>query len=393
MPGRLECISLHSVKGGVGKTTLAVLAALRLARRGRPTWLVDLDLLGTSLADALPLEAPLHPERPLDLTRAPVDYLSAGASQREAFRRAHGIGANVPYLDDFILHANPSWDPERDARPEAIGWRLAGGPESLRVLPAQATPASAGLILPLLRDDGHSGFLESRLEWLLSYLVPDEGAATVVLDAPSGMHGLSRAVLSMALRLSGTPRQELSADGGMPARLADASVAWRTLLVTSGDIQDLRATDRWIDLIEDRDRAVVELVMCRLGRAAASAIDLANASIAALGRCARVHAIPEDPRLRIFAGEPLAAAEAMVASIVDAPATRDQDARPSPLTAEEREELRALKARMDRCSLGDRPTSPSAKSLRRLLDLEARARAAPSVAPAIAAKPAAPAGP
>src|SRR5262245_46570481 len=45
-------VTLHafsSIKGGVGKSTLAVVAANLLARRGRRCLVVDVDLIGTSL--------------------------------------------------------------------------------------------------------------------------------------------------------------------------------------------------------------------------------------------------------------------------------------------------------------------------------------------------------
>ncbi len=40
----------------------------------------------------------------------------------------------------------------------------------------------------------------------------------------------------------------------------------------------------------------------------------------------------------------------------------------------EQEELEALQKEMQLCSLGDRPPSPSVRMLRRLMELEAKAR-------------------
>ncbi|HSP81445.1 MAG TPA: P-loop NTPase, partial [Myxococcaceae bacterium] len=81
MSGSLRCYSFHSVKGGVGKSTLSVLTALGLAQRGgRPVTLIDMDLTGTSLADVLPLEAPAWDsvalEEKLPLLRPPTGFLS-----------------------------------------------------------------------------------------------------------------------------------------------------------------------------------------------------------------------------------------------------------------------------------------------------------------------------
>jgi hypothetical protein len=44
------------------------------------------------------------------------------------------------------------------------------------------------------------------------------------------------------------------------------------------------------------------------------------------------------------------------------------------LTQEEREELNRLRERDSLCSLGDRPTSPPVADIRRLMELEDKAR-------------------
>ena len=54
----MRSVTLHvfaSVKGGVGKSTLAVQCARLCAAAGRPTVLFDFYFTGTSLADGLPL--------------------------------------------------------------------------------------------------------------------------------------------------------------------------------------------------------------------------------------------------------------------------------------------------------------------------------------------------
>src|SRR5437868_4597375 len=92
---RLMGTSIHSVKGGIGKSTLAVYIALRQAldRPQAAVYLVDLDLTGTSLGDALPLWAPRwdhqgSQEQPLlNLDNAPDGYLPrADTIERIAWR-------------------------------------------------------------------------------------------------------------------------------------------------------------------------------------------------------------------------------------------------------------------------------------------------------------------
>ena len=147
MSGSLRCYSFHSVKGGVGKSTLSVLTALGLAQRGAQVTLVDMDLTGTSLADVLPLEAPAWPDEgpALQLTKLPTGFHSHEATcelmeerdelAREVVQRQSSDDAQahvvrcVPFLNDFLLFATPDWDAQRDMPLESVLWRLKGVPE------------------------------------------------------------------------------------------------------------------------------------------------------------------------------------------------------------------------------------------------------------------------
>ncbi len=50
----MQIINIHSRKGGVGKTSIALSVAAQLAARGRKTAVLDLDMMGTHLANSLP---------------------------------------------------------------------------------------------------------------------------------------------------------------------------------------------------------------------------------------------------------------------------------------------------------------------------------------------------
>lgn len=285
MSGSLRCYSFHSVKGGVGKSTLSVATALGLAQQGgRRVTLVDMDLTGTSLADVLPLEAPdceAAQDGKLDLLRAPAGFLSREDARqlmeerddlaREALERdpeAHGARC-VPFLNDYLLFATPDWDAQKDMPIESVLWRMRGfSPEhSLRVIPSSALPVDLERIIPVVFDENHSGFLESRLEYLLDALVPDEGEAVVVVDTPPTIPGLSRSVLSLALRLSaegGHQKVPLSVQGGMPPRLSSAPVTWTAFLVGSLDHQDLRAANRWLSLVGEEESRHIRFLANRV---------------------------------------------------------------------------------------------------------------------------------
>lgn len=91
-----------SVKGGVGKTSLAITAAAGFAARKVPVAVVDADLTGTSLADALRLVAP-----------NPVGGWHTEAEMVELRRRSQ---ADVPWFDAWLF------DPKK-APPRPVPWR------------------------------------------------------------------------------------------------------------------------------------------------------------------------------------------------------------------------------------------------------------------------------
>ena len=277
MSGVLRCCSFHSVKGGVGKSTLSTLTALALARRDEgPVYLLDMDLTGTSLADVLPLQAPSFPKSStgngLDLLATPSGFLSERQTREQVrLRGDHGAemggAVGVPFLNDYLLFANPEWDEARDIAPERIGWSLIGGPEQLRVLPSSALPRDLSRILPVIFDEEHSSFLEGRLEYLLAGLIPEQGTASVIIDVPPTIPGLSRAVLGLAMRLGQQPKVPLSMDGGFPPDLEAASLSWRAVMLSSIDIQDLRAMARWVDLASNEELATLRLLINRAPQA------------------------------------------------------------------------------------------------------------------------------
>jgi hypothetical protein len=283
--GSLRCYSFHSVKGGVGKSTLSVLTALGLAQRGdRPVTLVDMDLTGTSLADVLPLEAPAwegqEAAAPLELLKPPTsfhsyedtcalmeerDELARYVSERDPDSAEARAARGVSFLNDFLLFATPDWDEQRDLPIESVLWRMRDVPEqSLRIVPSSALPVDLERIIPVVFDENHSGFLENRLEYLLDALVPEQGESVVVVDTPPTIPGLSRSVLSLALRLSRAQKQPLSVQGGMPKRLAAATVRWTAFLVGTMDHQDIRAANRWLSMVREEERPQVRFLINRV---------------------------------------------------------------------------------------------------------------------------------
>lgn len=287
MTGTLRCYSFHSVKGGVGKSTLSVATAVDQASRGKRVTLIDMDLTGTSLADVLPLEAPAWssapPSHELPLTQAPDRFVSheetlALMEHREDFKRERletdpadataRLARGVPFLNDYLLFATPDWDSRQDVHLSSLLWRWPGAAPTLEVIPSSALPADLEQTLPVVFDENYSGFLEGRLEYLLEALLPEQGERVVVWDTPPTIPGLSRAVLSLAFRLAGKgpeDKVQFSEDGGMPERLRAANVQWKAFLVGTQDTQDLRAMNRWLSLVGPQEEPYLQCLINRVG--------------------------------------------------------------------------------------------------------------------------------
>jgi hypothetical protein len=275
---KLRCYSFHSVKGGVGKSTLSTFLACGLAR-SMPTTLIDMDLTGTSLGDVLPLQAPLWSpgvELAKALATAPDnDFADRTTTLKLISKRNSEPGhapMYLPFLNDFLLYATPDWGMEADVHARALDWRLdSPNPllrDQLRIIPSSALPRDLDRILPVIFDEEHAAFLEGRLEFLLDGLVestdPTMAERAVVFDTPPTIPGLSRTVLSLALRLGGVEKIPLDEeDGFIPDTLKQTDIDWTIFLVVTPDMQDLRAANRWLDLVERDEESLFRVVVNR----------------------------------------------------------------------------------------------------------------------------------
>lgn len=283
MTKRLWGYSFHSVKGGVGKSTLAVHWALHLARSWpqMPVYLLDMDLTGTSLGDVLPLHAPRwtgegEEGNPVLCLRRPADgwlerqYVQDRMAWRDEYLRGAAqeqmAATHVPFLNDYLLFHPSDWRNSADLDPRHLSWRLEDGPGDLRVFPSSALPKDVERIVPVVFDEYYAGFLEGRCESLLDTLVSDSVEdVAVVVDAPPTIPGLSRAVISLGLRLERRPSKLPLAEGGtIPPRLEATDVSWRAALVTTPDLQDIRAAARWYEYTTREERDTVRLLLNRM---------------------------------------------------------------------------------------------------------------------------------
>ncbi len=207
--------TLHSQKGGVGKTSLAVgIACLESITRKAQTIIVDADLTGTSICDAFGLERGSPKQEKTSrrflneiLLADPDECLQLLMSHRRAPKTFGALGKFILSSDDsrddspYLMQSNPDLGAVRE-------------------------------MVPLLPQERHLHYFAQRLHQLVVALCR-VGFRTVILDLPPGLFGLSDAAM------------ELASDGNLAGEIEDLKgVTWdapKSLLVTSNDKADYRA--------------------------------------------------------------------------------------------------------------------------------------------------------
>lgn len=202
-------IGLHvfcSAKGGVGKSTLAIATAKLLAQQGRTCVLVDADLTGTSLADALVLRAPEVPPGAdgfPDLTAPPTGrFLSRQETVRLCNARSNLSWDNTqpspppPFLNDILRGVGP----DRECQIDALLWRHQ---EDDKVWYLPSSPARRDILVALgwLYHEEQFTWLQ-RMTWVLDAMRGQMPALTdVVFDLPPGLFGFAHELLALVSNL------------------------------------------------------------------------------------------------------------------------------------------------------------------------------------------------
>jgi CobQ/CobB/MinD/ParA nucleotide binding domain len=236
-------ITLHtfsSVKGGVGKSTLAITCAKLLAASKRVPVLIDCDLTGTSFADGLRLEAPdlALNDGALDLTTAKpaTSYFSVDETrQRRAERRINGSNERAlppSYFNDVLKAVDVTNEP---VQVSAALWRHERA-DGVAYLPSSSIQRD--VVESLHWYDQREPFEWAQCAfWAIDDLVSQrEDLTDVVLDLPTGTWGFSHeAVVLTSMIDRGKPFAE-----GLP-EWHKGPIRWRAnpFLVTSADGNDI----------------------------------------------------------------------------------------------------------------------------------------------------------
>lgn len=258
-----DVYAFYSVKGGAGKTALAIAAALGFAQRQRPVAVLDLDLMGTSVGDGLALRAP-------DLVRD--DGSLAWTGQRRGTldraetvaRRARHSAARptLPYLDSLVL------DPSIDFDPAAVAWQHPDQP-AIRWYPSSPRLSdSTRAARRLLVDQDVAGLTQRIAELSLGIAASLGPRPVLLIDLPPGLYGLPKLV-SDAFATS------------------DAVTSFVPVLVTTPDRNDLL---RSIDVFLELSRTLYEMrwLLNRNLRAASDVREEVRAALPTQWRASRV---------------------------------------------------------------------------------------------------------
>lgn len=213
-------IQLHlfcSVKGGVGKSTLATAAAKLLVHLGRKPAFLDCDLSGTSIADGLDLCAPEVPlvegRKFVDLLTEPTGrYLSLDDTrekrrERKVYKAEDGPRKDYPYAPayfndalryaDVVRKRTDDWP--KAPRTDALLWRHKKN-DGVLYLPSSS----------VLEDvQGSMGwFLENPYDFAYALMVTIDSliehrqdVTDIVLDLPPGLYGFPHEALMIATNL------------------------------------------------------------------------------------------------------------------------------------------------------------------------------------------------
>jgi MinD-like ATPase involved in chromosome partitioning or flagellar assembly len=159
---KLNLISIHSYKGGVGKSTVATL--LGLALREKKVCLVDFDLVAPGLHHLLAVE---------EIPPSILDFL-------------------------VVNPARPQKTPPASKVCRPITPGLPGGQEwEMYLIPGRPDHEKAEGIQSYLLADIPSGLLQARLELLLQEVQKAWGIEVFVLDTPPSLFGASTVVRAL----------------------------------------------------------------------------------------------------------------------------------------------------------------------------------------------------
>lgn len=259
---RFRIHAFASVKGGVGKSSLAIACGKLLAASGRRPMVVDCDLTGTSFADGMKLLAPKAPlasngtlewDRPSTGQFHSVEETAKLRRQRRDTPLLRGsMIAHVPppYLNDLLRQIDMIIEEQRPTdflHFDGALWRHLE-PDGVEYLPSSPfiPHIHEGSGWMMVKDDEVKHYLwVKRLAWVIHFVLlarPD--LTDIVIDLPPNIAGLAHEVLALLYHIE---RGKTLVEGFPPWQRGDMTFGSNAFLVLSPDRNDwLPGLEYWL---------------------------------------------------------------------------------------------------------------------------------------------------
>ncbi|MFB3886930.1 MAG: AAA family ATPase [Thermodesulfobacteriota bacterium] len=206
--------TIHSQKGGVGKTSIALALAGMAGAKGKKTLIIDGDMTGASIADVPGMEC----ERGSNFNKLIL------ANPNE-------------FLQLTELGPLPKGDKRTNLEMQFCRKKI--DHESVYFIPSSASPADVERVVPLIAQEDHLHFFRHRIEDTLAAAIRS-GFQMIILDHSPGLFGFSKTALQMSLEW-GLPQDKNNHRLRYLLNGKMAKPSLRALLVSSFEPHDYRA--------------------------------------------------------------------------------------------------------------------------------------------------------
>lgn len=173
--------SLHSQKGGVGKTSITLaIAGLAAHMHGKKTFVIDADLTGVSLCDISGLTKKELNKRQYfnDLLLAPPNKF---ADEIDVLRKKPRQKTSENFYSEFC------WLAQIDS--------------NITILPSSPKLKDVSRIIPLITQEDHLYLFRYRFEDILTFILNSD-YEVVIIDFSPGLFGISKSIFSLVMDLS-----------------------------------------------------------------------------------------------------------------------------------------------------------------------------------------------
>ncbi|GAH25294.1 unnamed protein product, partial [marine sediment metagenome] len=167
---KVRIYTIHSQKGGVGKTSLAVaIAGWSSSKHKLKTLIIDCDLTGTSL----------------------IDLFWKCDTKQQNHREIY-------YLNRLLLASPKAFSGYEEGDMESTFYLTVPNCKNLYYIPSSPVLKDIRSIVALISQENMLHFFQSRMTDILRLVVKNE-IKTIIIDNPPGLFGLSRAMINLEI--------------------------------------------------------------------------------------------------------------------------------------------------------------------------------------------------